>query len=110
PRLQRAVEAEPDRGAVPDAVGQVALAQRAAQPLGVARGDREDVVGIARAHVAATEVGELDRAALVLDETGRAQQREVLPGPAGVRLGLRREQLGLRELGDELVGAQAAAL
>ena len=109
-RRARSEQAEADREPVEDRVRHVLLAQLAAQPLGLLRGDLERCVGIARADVAAADVGQLDDSAVLLDEPGRAAVGDEVPQPAERVLEVRREQLLEAELGHELVRTQPSAL
>ena len=65
---------------------------------------------VARPHVALAHVGQLDRAAILVEQPGRAGEGDELPRPPQRVLEPGREQLLDRELGDELVEPEALAL
>jgi len=88
----------------------VLLVQLAAQPLGLVGGDVEDRGFIAGADVALADLGQLDAAAILVEEAGGAGEGDELARPAERVLESGWEQLLDRELGDELVEAQALAL
>ena len=81
-----------------------------AQPLGLGGRDVERALGVARAHVALAHVGQLDGAAVLVEQPGGAGEGDELPRPPQRVLEPGREQLLDRELGDELVEPEALAL
>jgi hypothetical protein len=104
------VEAERDRGAVVDRVGHVPLAQQAAQPLGLRGPDVERLRRVARADVALAHVGQLDGAAVLVEQARGTGEGDELARPPQRVLQSRWEQVLDRELGDELVEPDALAL
>jgi hypothetical protein len=88
----------------------VLLEQLAAQPVGLGAGDREPVAVVAGAHVALADLGQLDDAAVLLDQPRGAREGHELARSAERVVEAGREQVLAGELGQELLEPHTLAL